>query len=300
MSAQPSTALRAQQLALAAAIGITLPESSHGRAPAAPQLAGGASSRGRLAVYQQAYGARLLAALADNYAVLARAMGDDGFKALGRAYLAAQPSRQASIRWFGHRLPDFMDQDLAADGSLVAHPALADLARLDWAMGIAFDAADAPTLAASALTEVPVATWPGLRLHLHPSVQALGQHWAVAPAWHVLQRAAAAAIAVDGAIDVDVDANAGTDEPDLPPPEASEHTLLVWRRDLGSHWRVLGTSEAALLRAASAGDDFNALCTLAGELHADEAQAVQAVVSALQQWLADGLVSRWLSDPVPG
>ena len=298
MSARQSTALRAQQLALAAAIGITLPRSSHGKTPAAPQLAGGASSRGRLAVYQQAYGARLLAALADNYAVLARAMGDDGFKALGRAYLAAQPSRQASIRWFGHRLPDFMDQDLAADGSLVAHPALADLARLDWATGMAFDAADAPTLAASALTEVPVAAWSGLRLQLHPSVQALGLHWVVAPAWHALQRAAAAAIAVDAAIDVD--AHTDTDEPSLPPPEASEHTLLVWRRALGSHWRVLGDSEAALLRAAAAGDDFNALCTLADELHADEAQAVQAVVSALQQWLADGLVSRWLSARAPG
>lgn len=281
MTSPQNTALRAQQLALAAAIGITLPRSATAEPLAAPRLAGGDSSQGRLAVYQQAYSARLLAALRDNYAVLVRAMGDDAFDALGRAYLAAQPSQQASIRWFGRQLPDFMEQDLAVDGALVPHPALADLARMDWALGMAFDAADAPALAASAIAELPTAAWPKLRLQLHPSVQALGLQWAVAPAWHALQRS------------IDADADADADAPSLPPPEASAHTLLVWRRALGSHWRVLGDAEAALLRAAAAGDDFSALCALAADLHADEAQAVQAVVSALQQWLVDGLVSAW-------
>ena len=292
MTERQDTALRTQQLALAAAIGITLPGAATAEPPAAPRLAGGASRHGRLAVYQQAYCARLLAALRDNYGVLARAMGDEAFDALGRAYLAAQPSMRPSIRWFGHQLPDFMDQHLVGDGALVPHPALADLARMDWALGVAFDAADAPALAASAITELPVAAWPGLRMQLHPSVQALALQWAVAPAWHALQRPAK--------LDADADADADADEPSLPPPEASAHTLLIWRRALGSQWRVLGDGEAALLRAAAAGDDFNALCAMAGELHADEAQAVQAVVSALQQWLADGLVSAWVSAPASG
>ena len=281
--------MRAQQLALATAIGITLPRSGVAGLTAAPSLAGGASCQARLAVYQHAYSARLLGALSDNFAVLVRAMGDSAFDAMGRAYLSAHPSRQASIRWFGHLLPDFMDRDLAADGTLVPHPALADLARLDWAMGLAFDAADAATLTPDALAEVPAACWPGLCLKLHPSVQALSLHWAVAPAWHALQRPA----------DADVDADAHAFELSLPPPEASTHTLLVWRRDLGSHWRVLGDGEAALLRAAAAGDDFSALCALAGDLHADEAQAVQAVASALQQWLSDGLFSPPGPAPAP-
>jgi hypothetical protein len=52
--------------------------------------------------------------------------------------------------------------------------------------------------------------------------------------------------------------------------------------------------EAALLQAVAAGQPFAALCTLAATL-ADgqdgEAQAATLVVGALQQWLADGLLS---------
>ena len=45
-----------------------------------------------LSVYRHAYSARLLAALNDNYTVLARAMGDEDFERLGRAYIDAHPA----------------------------------------------------------------------------------------------------------------------------------------------------------------------------------------------------------------
>jgi len=63
---------------------------------------------GLLRIYRHAYAARLIAALRDNFGVLPRAMGDEAFEALGRAYLQAHPSSQPSIRWFGHALADFM------------------------------------------------------------------------------------------------------------------------------------------------------------------------------------------------
>ena len=96
-----------------------------------------------LDVYRHAYRARLAAALADNYTVLARALGDEAFDALAQAYIAAQPSRHPSIRWFGHELAGFMAQ---ADDDLVPHASLVDFAAMDWALRAAFDAADAPLL----------------------------------------------------------------------------------------------------------------------------------------------------------
>ncbi|WP_163367521.1 HvfC/BufC N-terminal domain-containing protein, partial [Klebsiella aerogenes] len=81
-----------------------------------------------LQVYRHAYRARLAEALADNYTVLARALGDEAFDALAQAYLAAHPSRHPSIRWFGAALADFM---AVAGDELVPHPGLVDLARMD-------------------------------------------------------------------------------------------------------------------------------------------------------------------------
>ena len=90
--------LGAQQHQLAAAI--------RDGADAAGLLAGDYATG--LEVYRHAYRARLASALADNYTVLSRALGDEGFDALAQAYVTARPSRHPSIRWFGHELAGFM------------------------------------------------------------------------------------------------------------------------------------------------------------------------------------------------
>lgn len=263
-------ALRQQQQALAAAVqGAVAPA---GLLQPTPQ--GGSA---RLDVYQQAYSARLVGALRDNVEVLARALGDEAFDALARAYLAAHPSTEPSIRWFGHRLATFMDQCNAAGDGLVPHPALADLARLEWALRAAFDAADGPVIGRTALAALPPEAWPGLRLQLHSSVALLPLQWAVGPAWQRLRAAAPG------------------DDPTLPAPEPLAHTVLVWRRGLDTQWRSLDPLEAGLLQAAAAGQPFAALCEVAAEVAAgpvaEAPQALPRVVAALQQWLDDGLVS---------
>jgi hypothetical protein len=268
MKATTST-LRAQQQAFEMAL--RAPECHLPEGLLAPAPGGGAT---RFDIYHHAYAARLVAALRDNFEILARAMGDEAFDTLGRAYLAAQPSQQPSIRWFGHRLAEFMDAHAAADDGLVPHPALADLARLDWALREAFDAADAEPLAATALLAVPSDQWPALCFELHPSVRRLDLQWAVASAWHVLKQAAAGA------------------EPELPAPEPAAHTLLVWRRGLATHWRVLPPPEAAALRPLADGARFDALCVEAAQAIGCDADAAAAqVVAWLQQWLADGLLA---------
>ncbi|MBX3619537.1 MAG: putative DNA-binding domain-containing protein [Rhizobacter sp.] len=219
-----------------------------------------------LRLYRHAYRARLVAALRDNFGVLPRAMGDEAFEALALAYLQARPSQAPSIRWFGDRLVDFM----AAHDALVPHPAFVDLARMEWALRAAFDAADAPRLVADTLAQRPAAEWPSLVLRLHPSVHCLELAWAVEPAWRALQ---------------------GDDEPELPEPQPLAHTLVVWRPALDTRWRsAFDELESVLLAAVARGEPFAALCEHAAG-RVGEAQAAARVVAALQQWVAEGLLA---------
>lgn len=223
-----------------------------------------------LAVYRNAYSARLLAALNDNYTVLARAMGDEDFERLGRAYIDAHPSRHPSIRWFGHELAAFMAE---ADDSLVGHASFIDFARMDWALRDAFDALDAPLLMPEHLAALPSEGWAALVLHLHPSVRRVELAWAIEPAWRVLRAW-----------------EPGDEQAELPEPTPHAHSLLVWREELDTRWRSLEPLEAALLDAVAAGQPFEQLCEVAAAQLADAGAAASSVITLLRQWLDDGLL----------
>ena len=249
-----SVGLRAQQLALQRAICTIGAEGD-----------GGVSPPLGLEVYRNAYTARLIAALRDNYLVLHRVMGDESFDTLALRYLEAHPSRTPSIRWFGDGLADFMatDEDLP-------HPCFADFARMDWALRAAFDAADAPSLRAEDLAGLQ----PEQSFSLHPSVRLVALDWAIEAAWRALRQAIT---------------DEATDDPELPEPEAQEHWLLVWRQALEVRWRSLEPLEAALLQAVQAGENFASLAEIAAT-HVGAEAAPAALVQALQTWLADGLL----------
>jgi len=256
---------REQQLAFAAAVCDGAPAGGllKPRANGDPPLLG---------IYQHAYATRLVGALRDNHEVLALALGDEAFDAIARAYIAAHPSPFASIRWFGDGLADFM----SARDDLVPHPAFADLARMDWALRGAFDAADAPALPREALAAVTPQDWPRLRFVAHPSLALVPLQWAIEAAWRVLR---------------EHDRDAG-DEPELPEPLPLVHDLLVWRPALETRWRSLGTQEASLLRAALADEPFAALCERAAAEGDDAQGAAARVAGFLLQWVGEGLFSR--------
>ncbi|KQY90417.1 DNA-binding domain-containing protein [Pelomonas sp. Root1444] len=225
-----------------------------------------------LAVYRHAYHARLAEALADNYTVLARALGDEAFDALAQAYIAARPSRHPSIRWFGGELASFM---AAAGDDLVPHASLADFARMDWALRGAFDAAEAPPLDPATLAALGPDDWASLVLHLHPSVQRVVLAHAIEPAWRVLR---------------EWEPESGAAQPELDEPVPHAHTLLAWRLDGETRWRSLEPLEAALLQSVADGLPFAVLCERAAAELDDAEAAAPAVIGALQRWLADGLL----------
>lgn len=225
-----------------------------------------------LQAYRHAYRARLVAALTDNFTVLARALGDEAFEALGQAYLAARPSRHPSIRWFGHELADFM---ATAGDELVPHASLVDFARMDWALRSAFDAAAAPLLGGAALAALAPDDWAALVLHLQPSVQRVALAHAIEPAWRALR---------------EWDPESGDEQPALPEPVPHAHVLLAWRQGLQTRWRSLEPLEAALLAAVARGETFSALCETAATELGDTEAAAPAVIVLLQNWLAEGLL----------
>lgn len=197
--------------------------------PADLLTSGDASVAARFSIYADAYRGRLIAALRDNYPILAAVLGDETFAELGAAYLSAHPSCHPSIRWFGGALHGFV----SLQPERLPHPALADLIRFEWALRHAFDAADVPPAALQALAACAPEDWPALRFSLHPSATVLTLQWAIEPLWHQLQ-----------------------DDPDAEcePPEPAPHDMLVWRCQLATQFRSLTPLEAALLQALQAGD----------------------------------------------
>jgi len=230
----------------------------------------GADTRGHMDIYVNAYRGRLREALADNYPVLYRALGDDGFRELAAAYLDAHPSPFRSIRWFGDRLAEF----IARIPEVVPHPALLDIARLDWAMRGAFDAADAAPLRIEDLAGIPPERWPGLRFALCPSFRMLSLDWQIEALWHALN----------------ADENAETEE-----PQRHAHIMIVWRAGLETRWRTVAEDEAAALQALVEGGDFAAICA-AVETYGGNATSV---ASLLGQWISEGLLGVEQRDVVP-
>lgn len=228
-------------------------------------LRGSGGRPARLDVYHHAFRARLVEALRSNYPVLHRVLGDEAFRELALAYLANHPSRRPSIRWFGDELPAWA----ARHHDALPHPALADLAAMEWAVGLSFDAADARPVTFDELSALPAEDWPGACFAAHPSARLLTLGWAVEPIWRALTD----------------DEQATSEE-----PRAHAHTLLVWRQGLETRWRSVEPEEAGPLASCFGGEPFAALCAHAVARQGGAAPAW--VASALRRWVDDGLLVR--------
>jgi Putative DNA-binding domain len=225
-------------------------------------------AEGGFSIYVNAYRARLMAALRENYPMLCLALGDDMFDTLATAYVEQQPSRFRSIRWFGDGLADFMD----GNAELTPHPSLSDLARMDWALRQSFDAADDDRLVVDDLAQLAPEAWATQCFRLRASVMLRDLHWSVEPVWQALNEDAAA---------------------ETSPPEPHDHTLLVWRNKLDCHWRSLSNAEAAGLKALAADCHFADICEQM--ITVDETITPTAAAMMLRQWVEHGLLAGSLS-----
>ncbi len=219
----------------------------------------------RLAIYQNAYRSRLLEALGKDYPVVQALLGEDAFTTLCHAYIDVHPSRSFSLRWLGQSMASFLSNTHYP-------PYFPELARFEWALVEAFDAADVAVAKETDLTPIPQQAWPALGLRFHPSMQRLSCHWNILALWRAVQEK--------------------TPPPDpiqLPQPII----CIVWRDDLTTHYRTLEADETDAMEGATNGDSFAALCQRLTRCHADEAVPLRAV-SLLRRWLREGLISEIL------
>lgn len=219
----------------------------------------------RLGIYTDAYLLRLDEALRSNYPKLHLLLGDEDFLTLTRRYLVAHPSQCPSIRPFGDQLAGFLAQ--APD--YAGLPILSELARFEWALGCAFDAADAPTAGLAELDGLADEDWPDLRPSFQPSLRFLAQEWNTVPVWQALDTAQAP-----------------------PAPEhGSKQGWAIWRQDLQPHYRSLAQDEATLLLALLNGQAFGTACEQLTPWHPATNEAPLRAAGLLGTWLNEGWIS---------
>ena len=221
-----------------------------------------------LAVYRNAYTLRLIEALSTDYPGVLAMAGPAEFDMMARAYIAAYPSTHPSVRWFGRDLADF----LACTPPFSATPAAADMARFEWALGEAFDAADAEPLTFEQLAGAPAEAWESLRLVFvaslrrltltHQAPQALQRHEAVA----------------SGELDV--------------PAEEGAVEWLIWRptADADAQFRSMTHDEAVALEAKRASATFPQMCAGLAEHAGSPEAAAERAAGLLRAWLDAGLI----------
>lgn len=219
----------------------------------------------RLAIYGDGYCLRLIEALQANYPAMAKLLGESEFAELGTAYVRANDSRFASIRYYGAGLSEF----LATQPEYAAAPVLAELARWEWTMTEVFDAADAASIDASALAQVEPSHWGDLAFEFHPSVRRLVLQWNVPQIWRAL-----------------------TDDADRPQAalQGEPTSWLLWRQDLQTYFRSLELPESEALDLAQRHCRFGEICAGLARHFAEDEVPTRAV-TYLRQWVESGLLT---------
>jgi hypothetical protein len=210
----------------------------------------------RLGIYSSAYVARLVEVLGETFPAVRMALGHRLFERSSSDFVRRHPSRFRSARAYGEELPAWLAANLAGPRAR----GVGDLARFEWAMADAFDAADAVALAPASLSDVEATQWPGLQLIFSPTLQRVNLT-SNAVAWWKF-------------------ACAGQARPRRWRPTCSQH-WLVWREDLAVFYRRMSQTEAQALDAARAGSSFGELC---------ERWSPAQAARVLHDWFTAGLI----------
>ena len=226
-----------------------------------------ADMRDGLVVYRTAYRARLLDCLRGAFDKSRKWIGDDSFDAAAAHHLILHPPASWTLDEVGRGFSDTLAALFPGD------PEVAELAWLEWEMQQTFTSPDVPVLAAAEFADRAAAfaedDWLNLRLTFIPG---LGTHI-------VKSDCAALWTAID-------------EEAEIPPLDlpGADGTLLVWRQELRSQFRLLGPDEAVGLSLMQNGGTFENLCAALVESRGEEG-GVAAAGIMLGRWMTDTLVN---------
>lgn len=216
----------------------------------------------RLRIYSRMYFLRLRGVMKSDYEVVARLAGSDGFDELVRGYLERYPPSSYTLGHLGLAFPAYLARHTRrADAAL-----LADVARLERALGDAVDTGSLGTVTADTLAVVPTEQWAEIRFRMDPSVRVM---------------------AFDHDACAIVNAHkAGRELPDL---GRKRSWALVWRKDYTVWRQPLSEITYTILSALAAGTTIAVALERAAELVGDD--GADELASKLFQWFSD-----WVSE----
>jgi hypothetical protein len=211
-------------------------------------------------IYREQFWLRHFDCLRDDFASIEHAIGEDAFRELVRAYLAAYPSASYTLRDLGEHMVAFLRETppWSEDRFII------DLARVEWAFVEAFDGPDAPPFDPSSIEGRSEDEWPCARVVLHPS----------------LQRLALASAAHDYRIGVHK-----KESPQRPPPQP--YDVVIYRGPEVLHCLEVERDAALLLDELERGVPLGEACECA-------ARASGTDIDAFQPKLA-GWFAKWAS-----
>lgn len=218
-----------------------------------------------LQAYRANAGALAERALAAAFPTVAQLVGEESFAALARALWFARPPQRGDIAQWGAGLPGF----IADAPQLADEPYLADVARLDWAVHCAEQAADQGAVVG--LQQLALADPAGLRLRLAEGLALCDSAHPVASIWLAHRR---------------------TDEDRFAQVRAAfaagrGESALVWRDGLQARVQALPEADARFMRALWQAQPLGAALDAAG------------TGFDFGQWLPQALQGGWLAAVEP-
>ena len=192
----------------------------------------GIDAHARLAIYRNNLREGFRKALALEYPVIERLVGEDYFRQLALSFLTEHPSRAGDLHPIGEPFARFLRHRFKD----TQYAYLPDVATLEWTYQQSYVAADAPSFDPAVLSDIPQEAYGRLRFTLHPACGLMQSPYPVVRIWAVNQ--------ADATGDEAIDLSSGPD------------FILLRRAAEGVEMRRIAAADFALLQAFSQGADL--------------------------------------------
>lgn len=220
-----------------------------------------------LAIYRNAYRARLIDVLRSTFERTARLVGEDAFVQAAAHHLISNPPSSWTIDLAGEGFWEVCTDLFAND------PDVGEVAWLEWAMHRAFTSANAVSMTmsdfAAATAGFDTDQWDGLSFELMPGTALRAVSFDLVKLWSVL---------ADPLKDVQL---AKLAEPKW---------ALLWREDEMPVFGLVPSAEGLALMEILQGGTFGGVCTLLAN-NVEPSQVAAAAGGVLRNWIEIGLIA---------
>jgi hypothetical protein len=226
----------------------------------------------RMAIYANAYYARLLECMEAWFPVLKSALGEEVFNSFAFEYLQRYPSKSYTLDRLGENFSRFLDETRPGPEEGGWPDFLIDLATLEWNIHQVFDGPGVefqPLLTAETLRSFPAERFAEARLVPVPCLRLLAFRYPVNAYYTAARRA-------------------GEGE-EAPVPDAAPELVALSRRDFVVRRYPLDAAQHALLRRVLAGATVGEAIAAAAAISGLDDEALAAALQAwFRLWTAEG------------